>query len=425
MIDYRELKTRHDEIAQNIKNRNMKVDLDRVIELQDRYSKMQKTAEDLRARRNEIAAMMKGPMDKDARMALVEEGRTIKEKIAAAESELETLEKDYQAGLRQIPNYAHPAAPIGKEDKDSTAVKYVGKPPVFDFKPLDHVQIGEKLDLIDFDTATKVAGPKFYYLKNQAVILQMALERYALDIVMKHGFTPFITPDVAKEEILEGIGFNPRGAESNIYTIEDEGTALVGTAEITLGGYNAGKVFAKEELPIKMTGLSHCFRREAGGAGQYSKGLYRVHQFSKLEMFIFCLPEESDRMHDDLLAIEEEIFGGLGLAYRVVDTCTGDLGAPAYRKFDIEAWMPGRGDAGEYGEVTSTSNCTDYQARNLKIRYKTDDGKTEYVHMLNGTAVAVSRAMVAILENYQNADGSITIPKALVPYTGFDRICTR
>jgi len=425
MIDYRELKTRHDEIARNIKNRNMKVDLDRVIELQDLYSKMQKTVEDLRARRNEIAALMKGPMDKDARMALVEEGRTLKEKIGAAEGELEKLEKDYQAGLRQIPNYAHPDAPIGKEDKDSTAVKYVGKPPVFDFKPLDHVQLGEKLDLIDFDTATKVAGPKFYYLKNQAVILQMALERYALDIVIRHGFTPFITPDVAKEEILEGIGFNPRGAESNIYTLEEEGTALVGTAEITLGGYNAGKVFAKEDLPIKMTGLSHCFRREAGGAGQYSKGLYRVHQFSKLEMFIFCLPEDSGKMHDHLLAIEEEIFGGLGLAYRVVDTCTGDLGAPAYRKFDIEAWMPGRGDAGEYGEVTSTSNCTDYQARNLRIRYKTDDGKTEYVHMLNGTAVAVSRAMVAILENYQNADGSVSIPKALIPYTGFDRICTR
>lgn len=425
MIDYRELKTRHDEIALNIRNRNMKVDLDHVIELQDCYSKMQKTVEDLRARRNEIAAQMKGSMDKDARMVLVEEGRTLKEKIGAAETELESLEKEYLAGLRQIPNYAHPDAPIGKEDKDSTAVKYVGKPPVFNFKPLDHVQLGEKLDLIDFDTATKVAGPKFYYLKNQAVILQMALERYALDIVMKHGFTPFITPDVAKEEILEGIGFNPRGAESNIYTLEEEGTALVGTAEITLGGYNAGKVFAKEELPIKMTGLSHCFRREAGGAGQYSKGLYRVHQFSKLEMFIFCLPEESSKMHDHLLAIEEEIFGGLGLAYRVVDTCTGDLGAPAYRKFDIEAWMPGRGDNGEYGEVTSTSNCTDYQARNLKIRYKTDDGKTEYVHMLNGTAVAVSRAMVAILENYQNEDGSISIPKALVPYTGFDRICTK
>lgn len=422
MIDYRELKTRHDEIALNIKNRNMKVDLDRIIELQDRHGELQKKAEDLRARRNEIAAMMKGPMDPAQRSVLVEEGRTLKDRIAQAEEELAVLDREYEAGLRQIPNYAHPDAPIGKEDKDSTAIKYVGKPPVFDFKPLDHVQIGEKLDLIDFDTATKVAGPKFYYLKNEAVILQMALERYALDIVMKHGFTPFITPDVAKEEILEGIGFNPRGAESNIYTLEEEGTALVGTAEITLGGYNAGKVFEKSDLPVKMTGLSHCFRREAGGAGQYSKGLYRVHQFSKLEMFIFCLPEDSDRFHSELLAIEEEIFGGLGLAYRVVDTCTGDLGAPAYRKFDIEAWMPGRGEGGEYGEVTSTSNCTDYQARNLRIRYRTDEGKAEYVHMLNGTAVAVSRAMVAVLENFQQADGSIRIPDALVPYTGFSVI---
>lgn len=425
MIDFRELKTRHDEIALNIKNRNMNVDLDRVIELQDRRAVLMKNAEDLRARRNEIAAQMKGPMDKAARDVLIEEGRTVKERIAAAEAELEEVESAYNAGLKAIPNYAHPKAPVGKEDKDNTAIKYVGKPPVFSFKPLDHVQIGEKLDLIDFDTATRVSGPKFYYLKNEAVVLQMALERYALDIVMKHGFKPFITPDVAKEEILEGIGFNPRGAESNIYTVEGEGTALVGTAEITLGGYLAGKVLNASDLPVKMTGLSHCFRREAGGAGQYSKGLYRVHQFSKLEMFIFCLPQDSDAFHDELLAVEEEIFSGLGLAYRVVDTCTGDLGAPAYRKFDIEAWMPGRGDGGEYGEVTSTSNCTDYQSRNLKIRYKTEDGKTEYVHTLNGTAVAVSRALVAVLENYQQEDGSIRIPEKLVPYTGFDVIKNR
>ena len=421
MIDYRELKTRHDEIAQNIKNRNMNVDLDEVIALQDRRSALMKEAEDLRSRRNEIAAKMKGPMDNDSRQALISEGREIKDKIASAETELEETDAKYTALLRQIPNYAHPKAPIGKEDKDSTAVKYVGKPPVFDFKPLDHVQLGEKLDLIDFDTATKVSGPKFYYLKNEAVLLQMALERYAMDIVIKHGFTPMITPDVAKEEILEGIGFNPRGAESNIYTVEGTGTALVGTAEITLGGYNSGRVFEKSELPVMMTGLSHCFRREAGGAGQYSKGLYRVHQFSKLEMFVFCLPEDSDAMHDKLLAIEEEIFSGLGLAYRVVDTCTGDLGAPAYRKFDIEAWMPGRGDNGEYGEVTSTSNCTDYQARNLNIKYKDEDGN-HYVHMLNGTAVAVSRAMVAVLENYQQKDGSVRIPEKLVPYVGVKEI---
>ncbi len=418
MIDYRELKSRRDEIAKNIADRNMKVDVDEAIRLQDKRSELMKAAEELRAARNENAQKMKGKMDNEARQALIAEGREIKERIATTEAELETVDKDFNTIIRQIPNYAHPKAPVGKEDKDNTAIKYVGKPPVFNFKPLDHVQIGEKLDLIDFETGTKVSGPKFYYLKNEAVLLQMALENYAMGIVTKHGLTPFITPDVAKEEILEGIGFNPRGAESNIYTVEGTGTALVGTAEITLGGYYSGEVLDKAKLPIKMTGLSHCFRREAGGAGQYSKGLYRVHQFSKLEMFIICLPEDSDRFHDELLAIEEEIYTGLGLAYRVVDTCTGDLGAPAYRKFDIEAWMPGRGEDGEYGEVTSTSNCTDYQSRNLNVRFKDDDGKSKYVHMLNGTAVALSRAVVAVLENYQREDGSIEIPKALVPFMG-------
>ncbi|MBR4120512.1 MAG: serine--tRNA ligase [Spirochaetales bacterium] len=418
MIDYRELKTRRDEIAKNIADRNMKVDVDEAIALQDKRAELMKAAEELRAARNVNAQKMKGKMDNDARQALIAEGREIKDRIAEVESELEVVDKDFNTIVRQIPNYAHPKAPVGKEDKDNTAIKYVGKPPVFGFKPLDHVQLGEKLDLIDFEKGTKVSGPKFYYLKNEAVLLQMALENYAMNIVTKHGFTPFITPDVAKEEILEGIGFNPRGAESNIYTVEGTGTALVGTAEITLGGYYSGETLEKSALPIKMTGLSHCFRREAGAAGQFSKGLYRVHQFSKLEMFIICLPEESDAFHDELLSIEEEIFSGLGLAYRVVDTCTGDLGAPAYRKFDIEAWMPGRGEEGEYGEVTSTSNCTDYQSRNLNVRYKDDDGKSKFVHMLNGTAVALSRAVVAVLENYQREDGSIAIPEALVPYMG-------
>lgn len=425
MIDLRELKTRHDEIAANIRNRNMRVDLDAIIALGDKRSAALKKADDIRARRNDVARQMKGKLDPETRTRLIAEGKSLKEELAAVEKEAQDLDKEYLLQARAIPNYANPKAPIGKEDKDSTAIKFVGKPPVFDFQPLDHVQLGEKLDLIDFDTATEVSGPKFYYLKNQAVLLQMAIERFAMDIVVKHGFTPFITPDVAKEEILNGIGFNPRGAESNIYTLEGTGMALVGTAEITLGGYYAGSVLDKKSLPIKMTGLSHCFRREAGAAGQYSKGLYRVHQFSKLEMFIYCLPEESDKWHEYLLSIEEEIYQKLGLAYRVIDTCTGDLGAPAYRKFDIEAWMPGRGEHGEYGEVTSTSNCTDYQARSLNIRYKDDDGKTKYVHMLNGTAVALSRTMVAILENYQQKDGSIRIPEALVPYTGFDLIPAR
>ena len=422
MIDTKELKSRYDEIKKNIADRYMNVDLDAIIAIQDERYKVLQETEALRAKRNETAAKMKGKLDADARAALIEEGKNIKAALAGKEARLSELDQKFNEAARTIPNYASPDAPVGKEDKDSLAIKFVGEPPKFSFKAKDHVELGESLDLLDFDSGAKVSGQKFYYIKNKAVILQMALERYAMDIVVRHGFTPFITPDIAKEEILNGIGFNPRGEESNIYTIEGTGTCLVGTAEITLGGYYSNMIIPKEKLPIKMTGLSHCFRREAGGAGQYSKGLYRVHQFSKLEMFIYCTPEESEKFHQEILSIEEEIFSGLGIAYRIVDTATGDLGAPAYRKFDIEAWMPGRGENGEYGEVTSTSNCTDYQARSLNIRYKDEDGKTRFVHMLNGTAVALSRAMVAIMENFQREDGSIDIPKVLIPYCGFDRI---
>lgn len=425
MIDIRELRSRYDEIRKNISDRYMNVDLERIIADQDARSALLQEVEALRARRNENAAKMKGKLDGETRQALIAEGKALKEELAEKEARFNEVDEAFQAEARTIPNYAHPDAPVGKEDKDSLAIRFHLEPKRFAFKPKDHVQLGEELDVLDFDSGAKVAGQKFYYIKNQLVILQMALERYAMDIVVKHGFTPFITPDIAKEEILQGIGFNPRGEESNIYTLEGTGTCLVGTAEITLGGYYQNTILDKADLPIRMTGLSHCFRREAGGAGQYSKGLYRVHQFSKLEMFIYCLPEDSDRYHQEILSIEEEIFSGLGLAYRVVDTATGDLGAPAYRKFDIEAWMPGRGEGGEYGEVTSTSNCTDYQARSLNIRYRDDDGKLRFVHMLNGTAVALSRAIVAIMENYQNEDGTISVPEVLRPYTGFDLISKR
>ena len=383
---------------------------------------MLQETEALRSRRNENAAKMKGKLDADTRSALIAEGKALKEEIATKESGLGEIESKYLSLAKSIPNYAHPQAPVGRLDTENLEIRTWGEPTRFPFGPKDHVQLGEALDLIDFDTATRVSGPKFYYLKNEAVLLELALERYALDILRKHGFTLTITPDIAREEVLEGIGFNPRGEESNIYTIEGTGTCLVGTAEITLGGYHAGKILAENDLPIRMAGLSHCFRREAGGAGQYSKGLYRVHQFSKVEMFIYCLPTQSEQIHDQLLAIEEEIFQGLEIPYHVVDTCTGDLGAPAYRKFDIEAWMPGRGEQGEYGEVTSTSNCTDYQARRLNIRYKDSAGQIQHVHLLNGTAIAISRAIVAILENFQREDGSVGLPKALVPYMGLSEI---
>ncbi|GMO48598.1 MAG: serine--tRNA ligase [Termitinemataceae bacterium] len=421
MLDYHFIVENIDAVKENIKNRFMDAKADAVASLFATRRDLSTKLQALQKERNENAAAMKGKLDAAKRDLLVEAGKKIKAAIAAAEEDLKKAESSLESEARKIPNMAHPDAPVGKEDGNNLEIKKVGTPRTFNFAPKDHVQLGQELDIIDFDTATKVSGVKFYYLKNEGVFLELGLVRYALDILQKHGFTPFITPDIAKEEILEGIGFNPRGAESNIYTLSEDDGCLVGTAEITLGGYYSDTIIPKDKLPIKMAGLSHCFRKEAGAAGQFSKGLYRVHQFTKLEMFVYCLPEQSDLLHEHLRSVEEEIFTGLEIPFRVVDTCTGDLGAPAYRKWDLEAWLPGR-NGGEYGEVTSTSNCTDYQARRLNVRFKEADGKNHFVHMLNGTAVAVSRAIIAVLENGQQEDGSVVLPKALVPYCGFEVI---
>ena len=421
MLDYKFIKDNLDAVKQNIINRNMTADADAVVKLYDKRTELVTKLQGLQQKRNENANAMKQKLDNDKRQELIAAGKAIKEEISAVETETKETEEKLEEAARQIPNMVHPDVPVGKLDTENLEVKVVGTPRKFDFEPKDHVELGESLDIIDFDRGTKVSGPKFYYLKNEAVFLEQALIMYALNTLRKHDFNMFITPDVAKEDVLKGIGFNPRGNESNVYSIEEEGTCLVATAEITLGGYHQDEILDKAKLPLLYGGLSHCFRREAGAAGQFSKGLYRVHQFDKVEMFAYSTPEQSDEIHEKLRQIEEEIFTGLGLPFHVVDTCTGDLGAPAYRKWDLEAWMPGR-NGGEYGEVTSTSNCTDYQARRLNIKYKDDDGKNKYVHTLNGTAIAVGRAMLAILENYQNADGSVTIPEVLVPYCGFENI---
>jgi len=427
MLDYKFIVENKSAVSGNIADRFMKADVEAVVKLYSRRTELTTNLQSLQQKRNANADAMKGKLSQEDRNVLIEEGKKLKEEISSAEAELSSMETQLLTEARKIPNMAHPDAPVGREDKDNLEVKKSGVIPDFEFDPEDHVKLGQDLDIIDFDAGTKVSGTKFYYLKNEGVFLELGLVRYALDILQKKGFNLFITPDIAREEILEGIGFNPRGAESNIYALEGEDSqlkqrqCLVGTAEITLGGYYSNTILPREKLPLRMAGLSHCFRREAGAAGQFSKGLYRVHQFTKVEMFVFCLPEDSEKFHQELRLIEEEIFEGLNIPFRVVDTCTGDLGAPAYRKWDLEAWMPGR-NGGEYGEVTSTSNCTDYQARRLNVRYKDTDGKNKFVHMLNGTAVAVSRALIAILENFQQADGSVRIPRALVPYCGFDII---
>ncbi|HLL57637.1 MAG TPA: serine--tRNA ligase, partial [Rubrobacteraceae bacterium] len=279
----------------------------------------------------------------------------------------------------------------------------------------DHVELGEALGIIDFEAGTKVAGSKFYFLRRDAVLLELGLVRYALDRLIEHGYEPTITPDLARDEALIGTGFMPRGPETQIYSVEGNDLSLIATAEIPLAGSLTGEILEGESLPIRLAGLSHCFRTEAGSHGRASRGLYRVHQFTKVEMFAFAQPEQSEALHEEMLGIEEEIFGGLGIPYRVVDICTGDLGGAAYRKYDMEAWMPGR-DA--YGEITSTSNTTDYQARRLQIRYRTDGGRPQLLHTLNGTAIAVSRALIPILENNQQEDGTVLVPEALVPYVG-------
>ncbi len=424
MLDLKFIREHADQVRENTKNRLVEVDVNTVIDLYDRRNALLKQLEELRARRNETARQMKAVPSASEREALIEEGKQLKSRIPEKEEELRELERRLYEEAGKIPNMTHPDAPVGADDTANRELRRVGSPTEFSFTAKDHLALGTELDLLDFEAGATVSGAKFYYLRNEAAFLELALMRYALDIVTEAGFTPTVTPDIAREEVVAGVGFQPRGPESNIYTLEGGEGCLIGTAEITLGGYYLGRVIPEHELPIKLAGMSHCFRREAGAAGQFSKGLYRVHQFSKVEMFVYTRPEDSDQQLEELLELEERIMRGLEVPYRVVDTCTGDLGGPAYRKYDIEAWMPGRGDAGDWGEVTSTSNCTDYQARRLNVRSK-GEGKPRYLHMLNGTAIAVSRAIIALLENHQDEEGGVAIPSTLQPYTGFARIAPR
>jgi seryl-tRNA synthetase len=380
-------------------------------------------------RQNEVSKLI--PKEKDAarKQELIAEGKTLREKAGVLEKQQKQAQEELHAALLTIPNMTHPDAPVGKEATDNKVIRRWGEPRKFDFAPKDHVALMEALDLVDFEAGASVAGQKFYYLKNEAALLELALVQYAMQTLVKEGYTPVITPDVARVEVLEGIGFLPRDPDPEkrqIYSLADTDLCLIATAEITLGGMHRDRIFDELDLPKKYVGLSHCFRTEAGAPGRDTRGLYRVHQFTKVEMFVFCTPDQSEDVHLELLRIEESIFQGLGLPYHVIDTCTGDLGGPAYRKYDLEAWMPGRGEHGDYGEVTSTSNCTDYQARRLGVRYRTPGQKgTRFVHTLNGTAVAVTRALLAVLENGQQMDGSVVVPEVLRPWLGKERIAAR
>ncbi|MEK7213420.1 MAG: serine--tRNA ligase [Patescibacteria group bacterium] len=414
MLDLKFIRENKKLVEKNCQDRQVKVNVGALLALDEKRRDLLKLAEEKRALRNQKS---KGKPSE----AEITKMRAVGEEIKQVEAELSQVESDLREIWLKVPNLTHPAAPIGGEE-DFKVVYTSKQKGGFDFDPKDHETLMTDLDLIDFERGTKVAGPKFYFCKNKLVRLNQALINYGMDVLEKHGFELMETPDVAKNEILLGIGFNPRGPETQVYSVEGTDLSLIGTAEITMGGYHANEILDLSKGPKKYAALSHCFRTEAGAYGKTSKGLYRVHQFTKLEMFIYCKPEESEKLHRELLAIEKEIVDGLEIPYRVIDIASGDLGGPAYRKYDLEAFMVMRGEGkkqGDYGEITSTSNCTDYQARRLNIKYRQEDGGSDFVHTLNGTAVVLSRFPLALVENHQRPDGTIGIPKALQKYTGF------
>lgn len=419
MLDRKYILQHPDLVRENCRKRGVACDIDRLVEWEQQRLQALQRVQDLNRQANETSKSIGKAKDEADRNAIIARGRELRQQKDEAQAREQQLEQSISELLSLIPNLTHPDAPEGGED-DAVEVGR-GKTAVaaFDFPARDHLEIGKLHDLFDFEAGARVAGAGFYFLKNAAVRLDLALQQFAVSFLADRGFTPVSTPDVALTSILHGTGFNPRGPETQIYSIENSELNLVATAEITLGGMMAEQTLDVERLPLRLCGLSHCFRTEAGAAGRASKGLYRVHQFTKVEMFAFTAPDQSDAVHEEMRLLECEIFDQLEIPFRVIDTASGDLGGPAYRKYDLEAWMPGRGDAGEWGEVTSTSNCTDYQARRLNIRFRRPTQKgTEWVHTLNGTAIATGRAMIAVLENHQRADGSVRVPKVLQPWMG-------
>lgn len=413
MLDRRFILDNVDLVRRNIVERNMKADLDAFILLESRWRALNAERDELNRQANELSAVRGKPTPEQ-----IELGRGLRARKKDLEDDLRRVENDLLEIQSTIPNVTHPDAPRGATEEANREIERGRTPvPSLDFEPLDHVEIGTRLQLIDFESGSSVAGHGFYYLRGDGVLLDLALQQFALAKVAQHGFQLYATPDLARTAVMAATGYNPRGDETQIYSIAGSDLALIATSEITLAGLHADSILAEDELPILVAGLSHCFRTEAGAHGRAGRGLYRVHQFTKVEMFGFTHPDASEATHQRLLAVEKEIFDDLEIPYRVVENATGDLGAAAYRKYDLEAWMPGRGDDGAYGEVTSASNCTDYQARRLNVRFRSAaDRKVRFVHTLNGTAVATGRALIAILENHQREDGSVRVPDALQPF---------
>jgi len=371
----------------------------------------------LKALRNKVSVEIPKLTGKD-REAKITEMRKVSDEIDSIDATIDAEANKRQTLLDILPNIMHESVPFGKDDSENVFVRSWGKKREFDFTPKNHIDLSLELDLVDLERAAKVSGARFYYLKNELVLLELALLRLGIDHAMENGFTPFSPPALVRSRAMYGTGFLPTGDE-DIYTTGDD-LCLIGTAEVPLGAMHLDEILDSSKLPLRYAGVSPCFRTEAGSHGKDTKGIFRVHQFSKVEMFVFAHPEKSGLEHERLIKVAESFWQKLKIPYRVANICTGDLGVVAAKKYDIEAWLPGQG---KFREVVSCSNCTGYQARRLNTRYKkTQAAKPESVHTLNSTIVATSRALVAILENYQQKDGSVLVPDALKPYVPFDAI---
>ena len=410
MLDIRYIREYADRVQESAKNKGYNdVSIARLLDTDEQRRQLQQQVDELRTQRNEIASQMNGGKPAPE---LVEKGRSLKGKLAELESELHDVDADFQAQMDAVPNVTLEDVPLGGEE-DSVEVKAWGDKRQ---SAEDHLEFATQRGWLDFERGAKVAGTKFYYIKGDLMLLENAIYQYALNLLISKGFTPMTVPHMVSGRVARGSGFAPKSdKESNEYFIDGEDVMLIGTAEAPLTGFHADEIIDEKNLPLLYAGYSPCYRKEAGAAGKFSRGLFRVHQFNKLEMYIFCTPEQSVQMHEKILSIEEEIWQNLGVPYHVVNIAAGDLGAPAAKKYDIEYWSP---VDNQYRELTSCSNCTDFQARNLNIRVRRSDGSLQVLHTLNGTAVSLARSLVAIIENYQTDDGKLRVPEVLRPYLG-------
>lgn len=418
MFDIKYIREHPEKVKEGCKKKQVHdVDIDKLLEVDKKKREMQKGLEEIRAKKNEANKAINEASSQEEKDRIISEMKEIKEKEAELEKEFKGLEQEFKNLLKKIPNLPFDEVPVGEDDDENKVLRKEGEIPEFDFTPDDHLGIGEKLDIIDTKRAAKTSGARFTFLKREAVLLQFAIINLAFEVTVKKGFYPILPPVMLKPEMMDAMGFLERGAD-DIFHIEKDDLYLAGTSEQVIGAMYAGETFQENELPKRYVGYSTCFRREAGSYGKDTRGILRVHQFDKVEMFSFTTPEKSKEEHDFLLSIEEELMRLLGIPYQVIDICTGDLGDPAAKKYDIEAWMPGQE---RYRETHSTSNCTDFQARGLNIRYKHEEG-TSHLHTLNGTALAMGRILIAILENNQTKEGIVKIPEALHKYLPFTEI---